>query len=162
MTRAGVIGGTVAAALLAGCAAVGPNYHRPDNPAPAAYQGAAPLAAAPVSRVTADPADLARWWTQFRDPVLQSLVERALAGNLDLEAAASRIRQARQQVILAGAPARPTPRRRRQRQPRAHQQERLPARLPEPVRRRRKQRRERRLERKLRRRRVRRRKRRVR
>ncbi len=96
------------AALLAGCAAVGPDYRRPDNPAPAAYAGSMPLAAGPVSRASADEADLSRWWTQFDDPVLQGLIDRALKDNLGLEAAASRIREARQQEILAGAAGQPT------------------------------------------------------
>jgi NodT family efflux transporter outer membrane factor (OMF) lipoprotein len=35
------------------------------------------------------------WWTRFEDPMLTSLVERALKSNLDLKQAQSRIRQAR-------------------------------------------------------------------
>ena len=98
----------LAAALLVGCAAVGPNYHQPDNLAPTAFEGARALQAAPVSRVDTGEADLSRWWTQFDDPILQGLIDRAMAGNLDLEAAASRIREARQQEILAGAAGKPT------------------------------------------------------
>jgi len=90
------------AVLLAGCTAVGPNYHRPEIATPAAYEGV------PNNRLSADRGDLSQWWRQFDDPVLQGLVDRALAGNFDLEAAASRIRQARLQVILAGAAGLPT------------------------------------------------------
>jgi NodT family efflux transporter outer membrane factor (OMF) lipoprotein len=43
------------------------------------------------------------WWQQFADPELASLMTRSLSGNLDLQAAASRIRAAREQLILAGA-----------------------------------------------------------
>jgi multidrug efflux system outer membrane protein len=37
----------------------------------------------------------ARWWEQFQDPALNALVERALAGNVDLLIAGSRIAEAR-------------------------------------------------------------------
>jgi multidrug efflux system outer membrane protein len=48
----------------------------------------------------ADPA-LERWWTSFNDPTLTALVDEALANNLDLRAAITRIDQARAQVKLA-------------------------------------------------------------
>src|SRR5687768_2180055 len=75
----------LAAALLAGCT-VGPNYTRPEVDLPADY-GIAP-AATPAPQ---------RWWTVFNDPVLEQLVEEALARNRDLRAAAERIEQARAQ-----------------------------------------------------------------
>lgn len=37
------------------------------------------------------------WWRQFHDPVLDALVERALAGCVDLKAAEARVREARAQ-----------------------------------------------------------------
>ena len=91
----------LAAAALAACT-VGPNYKTPQMPTPAAYQetGAVPGA-------TSETPDLRQWWSQFRDPTLDSLVERALAGNLDVASGVSKIREARQQVVLAGAAARP-------------------------------------------------------
>lgn len=36
-----------------------------------------------------------RWWTTFRDPALNRLMDRALTGNFDLESAWQRLRQAR-------------------------------------------------------------------
>jgi multidrug efflux system outer membrane protein len=48
----------------------------------------------------ADPA-LERWWTAFNDPTLTTLVDEALASNLDLRAAIARIDLARAQVKLA-------------------------------------------------------------
>ena len=36
-----------------------------------------------------------RWWGQFEDPVLDSLIERALAANLDVRVAVARVEQAR-------------------------------------------------------------------
>jgi NodT family efflux transporter outer membrane factor (OMF) lipoprotein len=58
---------------------------------------------APLSEPRPEQADLSEWWTQFQDSQLQGLVMRALQANLDLQAAASRIRQAREQEIIAGA-----------------------------------------------------------
>jgi NodT family efflux transporter outer membrane factor (OMF) lipoprotein len=45
--------------------------------------------------ITRDPADLAEWWKQLHDPELDSLIERALRGNIDLRIAATRVTQAR-------------------------------------------------------------------
>jgi len=62
------------------------------------------------SRATAagpSDAELASWWSAFGDPELDTLVQRTLAQNLDLEAAAARIREARAQETVAGAAALP-------------------------------------------------------
>ena len=102
MTR-GLLSAAAAGALACACT-VGPDYRRPDAPTP---PGFAELAGkdkgSTLSPTTADAPDLAAWWRRFDDPVLQSLVERALAGNLDLDAAASRVRQARAQEVVTGA-----------------------------------------------------------
>ena len=55
----------------------------------------------------ADPA-LERWWTAFNDPTLTALVDEALANNLDLRAAITRIDLARAQVKLAQKDLYPT------------------------------------------------------
>ncbi|HEY1425586.1 MAG TPA: efflux transporter outer membrane subunit [Caulobacteraceae bacterium] len=89
------------ASTLAACT-VGPNYTTPVVPTPPAYQEAAAVAGA-----SAATPDLREWWSQFHDPTLDSLVARALAGNLDVASGVSRIREARQQVIIAGAAALP-------------------------------------------------------
>jgi NodT family efflux transporter outer membrane factor (OMF) lipoprotein len=88
----------VAASALAACT-VGPNYHAPTPPTPPAYQEAAGLPSA-----SPQTPDLTAWWAQFHDPMLDSLVARALAGNLDVATAASKIRQAREQIVIAEAP----------------------------------------------------------
>jgi multidrug efflux system outer membrane protein len=78
-------------AALAGCA-VGPDYARPEPELPrelAARQSAAPAAH--------------RWWALFSDPVLDRLIDEALAANRDLRAAASRIEQARAQAAITRA-----------------------------------------------------------
>ena len=57
--------------LAAGCS-VGPNYQKPDLPVPAAWTEAQ------QKGVDARSAELARWWSTFNDPLLDSLVERAV------------------------------------------------------------------------------------
>ncbi len=47
--------------------------------------------------------ELGDWWRIFNDPMLSSLVERALASNLDLALAKSRIRQARASRVVVSA-----------------------------------------------------------
>jgi len=71
---------------LAACAA-GPVYHAPIQ-APVAVTDADPTL---VSAQTPEPA----WWRTFGDAELDSLIERALAGNLDLKQSVARIDQAR-------------------------------------------------------------------
>ncbi|MEO8537732.1 MAG: efflux transporter outer membrane subunit [Betaproteobacteria bacterium] len=51
---------------------------------------------------------LERWWTDFNEPALTSLIDEALANNLDLQAAMARIDAARAQVILAQGSLYPT------------------------------------------------------
>jgi NodT family efflux transporter outer membrane factor (OMF) lipoprotein len=89
--------------LLAGCE-VGPDYVKPDIATPSSYQDL-PVTKpqAPFSVPIAGEADLSAWWMQFGDPELQSLIARALKSNLDLMTAASRVREARQQEVIAGA-----------------------------------------------------------
>lgn len=93
----------VLAGLASGCM-FGPDYHAPAPAAPAMWAGAQAPAAAQPSVVTAQPADLARWWQQFQDPTLTGLVEDALRANLDVQVAVTRIQQARASrgVVAAG------------------------------------------------------------
>jgi multidrug efflux system outer membrane protein len=83
---------------LAGCA-VGPDYHKPQTHAPADFGetgGAGARAEAP-----ANAEQLAQWWTVFKDPELESLMERAAKNNRDLKTAISRVRQARAERDVA-------------------------------------------------------------
>ena len=89
--------------LLAGCT-VGPDYHKPDIATPDTFAAEN----APLSVPLAAQADMTRWWTLFHDPELESLIARALGANLDLQAAASRVREARQQEIIADAAGEPS------------------------------------------------------
>lgn len=77
--------------LLSACNA-GPDYRPPsvsDLKIPDEFRSSPTIAA------EQDMVDLARWWESFEDPVLDQLVVRAFAGNLDVGAAAARLRQAR-------------------------------------------------------------------
>ena len=87
-----------AALCLAGCM-VGPTYHEPKPAVPAGF-GEVGRETGPAD-AAADPALLARWWTVFRDPTLDSLVARALSSNRDLKTAVSRVREARAEVAVA-------------------------------------------------------------
>ena len=93
------------AALLAGCAAVGPDFKAPTPDAPADFAdwhgGAAELADAERSAPAASAAP--RGWTMFGDPVLDALLERALVANPDLQTAALRFAQSRAQRGIARA-----------------------------------------------------------
>jgi multidrug efflux system outer membrane protein len=93
------------AALTLPACTVGPDYHRPDMPAPAAYSEAASTPRTTV--LNAEP-DLSAWWEGFNDPVLSDLIRRGLADNPDLQAAASRVREARQQEHITAAAELPT------------------------------------------------------
>ena len=86
----------LALALLTSACAVGPNYQRPDVKLTSAYVTPAPVA-------IAQPATIETWWDGFNDPMLTTVVQRALAQNLDLEQARARILQSRAMARAAGA-----------------------------------------------------------
>ena len=77
-------------ASLAGCAA-GPSYHRPAVPMPAGY-AAVPVAS---SGGTVAATDLASWWNALNDEELDSLIDRAVQANPDIEVALARLQAAR-------------------------------------------------------------------
>jgi NodT family efflux transporter outer membrane factor (OMF) lipoprotein len=75
--------------LLVVSCRVGPQYQTPEIQLPDEWHQAV------TAELESDAGDLRRWWTVFGDPVLDSLIERAALGNLDLEIAAARVREAR-------------------------------------------------------------------
>jgi len=95
------------AALLGGCV-MGPDFERPQAAPPAAYPSLAAAPAGLPSQPLAAAYDGARWWAVFRDPVLDGLVDEARRQNLDLQAAALRIEEARAQLGAAAAQGRPS------------------------------------------------------
>ena len=94
----------LALAVLAGCAAVGPNYIPPQTPVSTTWN--TPLQGGIT--VETEPRNLADWWTTLNDPELSRLIERAAAGNLDLKKATARIREARARRGLSKAGLYPT------------------------------------------------------
>ncbi|WP_349627959.1 efflux transporter outer membrane subunit [Shewanella sp. 10B] len=90
--------GLVTALSVAGCA-MGPDYLRPELALPSLYQ------AQMLSQTTAEQGNLkdvsALSWRHFyQDPVLISLIEHALANNLDLQMAQSRLLAARSKMTV--------------------------------------------------------------
>jgi NodT family efflux transporter outer membrane factor (OMF) lipoprotein len=89
-------GTTLSVALLLAACAVGPDYATPELDLPATF-------AATPSTTAIDEVQLAQWWREFDDPLLSSLIDRALAGNLELEEALARIDAARALRGIAAA-----------------------------------------------------------
>lgn len=89
---------------LAGCAA-GPNYHVPKPDAPAKFAAVDGNADATGTANNAAAVDLATWWRALNDEELNSLVDRAIRSNLDLQIALDRLQQARtyEAVVLGDA-----------------------------------------------------------
>ena len=86
-----------AVVALTGCS-VGPNYHTPAIATPAAFVAEA---AAGSNRASARAeVDLRQWWRSLHDKELDSLIDRALASNLDLEIALTRIQVARLAIVV--------------------------------------------------------------
>ena len=84
---------------VTGCL-IGPDFKPPQTKVPAAWIETATAQPPPVAQFQ----DLVHWWTTFNDPMLSSLVGRAIQSNLDLKLAQARIRQARaaRNVTAAG------------------------------------------------------------
>lgn len=85
----GILPAIAGVALLGGCA-IGPDYVAPTIDTPPAFMGEAAVVARPIP-----PAPVDAWWRGFNDPVLDRMIDRALAQNLDLAQAAARVKQAR-------------------------------------------------------------------
>lgn len=83
--------GAFALVVSLGACVSGPEHRVPPLQAskvPDRYVGAEPQAGA-------DDADIAVWWQSYGDVVLDTLIERGLAANLDIEISGARLRQAR-------------------------------------------------------------------
>ena len=101
-------GTLLAGCLLAGCA-VGPDFQRPGPPSPQAGYlppGAPTQTAAGPPGVTGANAQVlaygedlpGAWWSLFKSPALDALVERALKANPDLDTARASLRSAQDQL----------------------------------------------------------------
>jgi outer membrane protein, multidrug efflux system len=85
------------ALLVAGCSLM-PPYKRPEAELPATWSNA------PAQGTTVNE----RWWALYRDPVLERLVEEALAQNRDLAIAAARVEEARALLRITDADRAPS------------------------------------------------------
>ncbi|MHC5199861.1 MAG: efflux transporter outer membrane subunit, partial [Planctomycetota bacterium] len=74
--------------LFPGCK-VGPDYVPPESSVPDQWHEKA------VQGLEDGSADLQTWWAVFDDPVLEDLIGRSRAENLDLQIAAARIMESR-------------------------------------------------------------------
>jgi outer membrane protein, multidrug efflux system len=91
------------AALLYGCADVRVSeYKRPEAPAKSSWSRPSETAVSASGTISM------QWWTEFRDPYLDSLVAKAIAGNFDLKVLAARIDVASLQIAEARAGGQPT------------------------------------------------------
>lgn len=94
MKKALKLGVTLLLSAAVGGCAVGIDYKRPKVATPTAFGEAH---RGPTTQAVAV-VDLAHWWTTFNDPEMESLIQRAIASNLDLLTAEARVRQARAQL----------------------------------------------------------------
>src|ERR1700712_1086145 len=99
--------------IITSACSVGPNFTQPDAKAPENWRDLqrvqnppddmrTPHAGVPTiidTNANPDP----RWWRGFNDATLDLLIDRAVAGNLDLQSAVLRITGAREQAVAAGA-----------------------------------------------------------
>ena len=94
-----------ALALSLTACSVGPNYTAPKPPDLADFHDRSVRTSRTIDEHTnPDP----RWWGGFGDPVLTQLMQRAIAGNLDLQQAVLRVVEARQNEVSARAAGLPT------------------------------------------------------
>ncbi len=88
--------------LFGGCAAVGPDFKRPEVPWLAGWSSGS------LDSLTAEERGLPKaqteeWWHNFNDPVLDRLVAEAQGVNPDVRTAGMRILEARAQLMVAGS-----------------------------------------------------------
>lgn len=86
--------------VLAGCAAVGPDYERPKDVLPEQY--------AQADEKTSEQEAPSNWWTLYQDETLNTLVESAFKNNTDVKLAVARIEEADAVMREAGAAIYPT------------------------------------------------------
>jgi NodT family efflux transporter outer membrane factor (OMF) lipoprotein len=85
---------------LAGCLTLGPNYKVPPDAAINAPLANAPLDGVDGTRTVSEPVP-SNWWHLYDDPVLDDLVQQALATNTDLRVAAANLARSRASVGVA-------------------------------------------------------------
>ena len=84
----------LACSVLTGCMTVGPDYKIPENATVNQPDAAKPFAAAEAGTYVQEPLP-EHWWKLYDDPVLTSLIEKALVANTDLRVAVANLARAR-------------------------------------------------------------------
>jgi outer membrane protein, multidrug efflux system len=107
---ASVLVALVRGTLMLGVAActVGPNFTPPKSPDLSAWNDRSAHAISPDARVSQQSNPDPEWWGGFGDPVLTTLIEKSISGNLDLQQALLRVVEARQGEVSAGAAGLPS------------------------------------------------------
>ena len=97
--------GAVACFCLGACS-VGPNYHPPETKMPDNFVASSSEAQKSAENNGNQPViDAAKWWQALNDQELNSLIDRAILANPDIEIALHRLQEARAQevVVMGGA-----------------------------------------------------------
>lgn len=97
-----LIGVSAILLLLVGCK-VGPDYKPPQAKVPQSWMSSNLASNQNIKVTLSESSEVAKWWTNFNDPVLTKLVESALKQNLDIKIAITRIRQARESYGITRA-----------------------------------------------------------
>lgn len=97
------LGGALLALTLSACSDwlphvdLAPDYQPPQYVVPASWRGSSPF----IEATPSDGEVRQDWWILFHDPALNRLEEQAMAANPDLQAAAERFIQARDEMMKA-------------------------------------------------------------
>lgn len=95
-----------ALAILSACGTVGPNYNLPQQAVLQRPSAAAQFLGSNDTAYTSEPLP-AQWWRLYQDPVLDGLIQQALAANTDLRVAAANLARTQavaQEVEAGGRP----------------------------------------------------------
>ena len=99
--------GILVALCVAGCVcacSVGPDFTYPDMKVPPAFEFSRSTRSSPSGVDAAQAAKIGSWWKTLHDSELNSLVERAVLANPEIEVALERIQQAREhEIVVLGA-----------------------------------------------------------
>jgi NodT family efflux transporter outer membrane factor (OMF) lipoprotein len=103
--RNGLLASALLTIVFAGGCAVGPDYTAPELDSPAAWRTEDVSGLRQTRNATTA---LSQWWKVLEDPMLDSLMQRAVTGNLDLKGARARVRAARARLGISEADLYPT------------------------------------------------------
>jgi len=95
LTKPTLFGMIALAIVFSGCTLVGPDYVKPTAPEAKEWLESAD------PKIESEEADFSDWWTVFKDPVVNDLIEAAYQQNLTLQIAGLRIYEARAQLGIA-------------------------------------------------------------